>query len=110
MATATRTKAASKMTSKAAAKDSPVRRSQRFLLLQAFYKAGKKGLTAEQAGQVAGLMGTGYWKRVSDLSNSYLIDPKEDYGVYVTRKTTSGRDAVVWVISEEGKAAYKATK
>lgn len=76
------------------------------LLLAAYKAAGAKGLTAEEAGGRANLLGTGYWKRVSDLVRDGYIET-----VYVgktsfvakTRTGSSGRPALVNRITSTGR-------
>lgn len=67
----------------------------------------KKSQTSEDAGTAAGLLHTGYWKRVSDLVRAgYIVprrDPKTDR--LMMRTNTSGRKAQVWIITGQGRAA-----
>jgi hypothetical protein len=106
MATATRIKSTTKKTSKASSKDNPVRRSQRFLLLEAYVEAGKAGLTAEQAADLTGLLiGTCYWKRVSELFQEGILNDTE-----TTRMNASGREATILVVSSFGRNVFKSMK
>lgn len=43
-------------------------------MLLAFVRADEQGLTDDQAGVVAGLRFTGYWKRASDLRRAGLVE------------------------------------
>jgi len=71
--------------------------SQRDRLLSAYMTAGDRGLTDEEAGAAAGLSGSGYWKRCSDLRNLGLIAP-----LGPVRQVSSGLMAQVCVITPEG--------
>jgi hypothetical protein len=71
--------------------------SQRDRLLSAYMTAGDRGLTDEEAGVSAGLSGSGYWKRCSDLRNLGLIVP-----LGPLRQVSSGLMAQVCVITPEG--------
>lgn len=63
-------------TSKVAAAKAPrVAQSMRLL---AMYAAAGEPLSDEQAASLAGLLGTGYWKRCSDLRNAGYIYPTGD--------------------------------
>jgi hypothetical protein len=128
MATATLTRPATKqarktdkVTSKVAATDTKARKSQRILLLEAFVSAGTSGLTAEEAGDIADLLHTGYWKRVSDLLYSGMITEVpgktvtkdsfwgSPYKVRMpkTRVTSAGRSAAVFKVTAKGKDTLK---
>jgi hypothetical protein len=50
-------------------------KSQKALLLLAYQRAEESGLTDEEAGASAGLSGSGYWKRCSELRTLGLIAP-----------------------------------
>jgi len=71
--------------------------SQRDRLLNAYMVAGDRGLTDEEAGVSAGLSGSGYWKRCSDLRNLGMIAP-----LGLQRQVSSGLMAQVCVITPEG--------
>jgi hypothetical protein len=71
--------------------------SQRDRLLRAYMIAGDRGLTDEEAGVSAGLSGSGYWKRCSDLRNLGLIAP-----LGPLREVSSGLMAQVCAITPEG--------
>lgn len=61
-------------TSKAGARDVAIRAgSQKARLLRAYELAGAHGLTDEEAGYVAHMEQTGYWKRCSELRAAGLI-------------------------------------
>lgn len=63
-------------TSKAGAREVAIRAgSQKARLLRAYALAGPHGLTDEEAGYVAHMEGTGYWKRCSELRAAGLIAP-----------------------------------
>jgi hypothetical protein len=71
--------------------------SQRDRLLSAYMTAGDRGLTDEEAGVSAGLAGSGYWKRCSDLRSLGLIVPLGSL-----RRVSSGLMAQVCVITLDG--------
>lgn len=102
-------------TSTAAALRAPGRRgSQRVRIGQAFYAAGDDGLTDEAAAIAAGIPPqSSPWKRCGELrefgylqSLASLCDCDDPVGV--TRKTTMGSDAVVWVMDAAARAAWDA--
>ena len=87
-------------TSAAAAKNVMANRrvTQLEALLRA-YEANWKGLTDEEAGTIAckTVVASGYWKRSADLRSLGLIMPTR-----TTRKTSSGCNAMVCVITQDG--------
>ena len=87
-------------TSIAAAKNVMVKRraTQLETLLRA-YEANWKGLTDEEAGVIASATtpSNGYWKRSADLRTMGLI-----MATKTTRKTFSGCNAMVCVITQDG--------
>lgn len=84
----------------------------------------QRSLTSEEAAERAGLLGTGYWKRVSDLFNEGLITERTQpnvpngHPVYFTtsgkyavmRLNHSGKHALVWKITDKGRAAVREIK
>jgi hypothetical protein len=75
--------------------------SMKFRLLEQF---AKKSMTSEEAGEAAGLLHTGYWKRVSDLARHHIITPRfTASGKPMLRITSSGRKAQVWQITDAGR-------
>lgn len=62
------------------------------------YAAAPYGLTDEAAAQAAGL-GSGAWKRCSDLRREGAIIPMEIDGEIVTRPASTGRMQIVCVIA-----------
>jgi len=76
--------------------------SQRAQLLRCFAEAGEEGLTAYEAGVVAGLLHVGYWKRVSDLMNAGLIEKTGG-----SRLVGTGKWQMVLVITEAGESALR---
>lgn len=112
------------ITSKAAAATVKTLTQKERLLLEFAQRSG----TAEEAGERAGLLHTGYWKRVSDLVREGLItertqgnrpsDPSLVYVVYrdgkaayaMMRPQRSGKNALVWKITERGRVAARALK
>lgn len=74
------------------------------LAMRLLAEFAKKSMTAEMAGIAAGLLGTGYWKRVSDLKrDGYLIERRGPDGCEMRWPTTSGRHGVVLKITESGR-------
>jgi len=63
------------------------------------YEANWKGLTDEEAGIIASetVASNGYWKRSADLRTMGFIMPSR-----TTRKTSSGCNAMVCVITQDG--------
>ena len=94
------------ITSLIAAKDNGIRASQRDLLLAAYRKAGRDGLTPEQAATNVGLrnLGTCYWKRVSELKQKGLITPIMNRGHAVTKISRQGRPTMLYKITPTGRA------
>lgn len=84
------------ITSRLAARTVTAAASQRASLLSAYRAAGCKGLTDEEAARAAGLLGTGYWKRCSDLRGLGCIVATGDM-----REQTSGRLGMVCRFSKE---------
>lgn len=73
--------------------------SQKAKLLQAYADAGERGLTSEQAAEIADLMRTGYWKRASELRQDGLIAETDQ-----TRTGTAGVAQMIYVITSLGLA------
>lgn len=74
----------------ALAKGRDKRRSDCDRLLAEYGRAGARGLTDQEAASRAGLTGTGFWKRCSDLRASRAIVPTGE-----TRVGPSGRATMV---------------
>lgn len=70
--------------------------------LLAVYAQHPDGLTADEAGELAGLLRTGYWKRCSDLASEGLIRPLMRDGQPVLRKGHAGSDQQVRIITDLG--------
>ena len=70
------------------------RHSQRQRILAAIRAAGADGLTYEEAGDAAGVKNA--WRRVSDLLQLQLIEPRHDAHGDVTRTLSSGRAGRVY--------------
>lgn len=82
--------------SKSVAKRAP---SQRLRLLQAFEFAGERGFTDEQAAHYAGLLGSCYWRRCTDLrAEGYVAQPDGE----PVRKGTAGVSRIICVITQDG--------
>lgn len=81
--------------------------TQKRLLLAEFAAAPRDGYTADEVGRAAGLLHTGYWKRVSDLKRDGLIAPLRRDGKPVTRLGRSGSLQSVLVITPRGVAALR---
>jgi hypothetical protein len=75
-------------------------------LLKAYANA-PMGLTDEEAGLIADLSHTGYWKRCSDLRNLGYIATLVIAGHEVTRATSCGVQSIVCWITEEGEQRLK---
>jgi hypothetical protein len=72
----------------AAAASGPSRESQRRKLLRAYAGAGPAGLTADEAGEITGLVDVpncNYWHRCSDLREQGLIEWDGDRKRYSSR-------------------------
>lgn len=90
-------------TSKAAAK-SVKPYAYCMLLLSQF---ARRSSTAEAASIGAGSI-PGYWKRVSDLRNAGYIRVRVDrHGKAMKDRQRSGRMALVWQITDEGREALR---
>lgn len=72
--------------------------------LLAVYAEHPEGLTADEAGMLAMLLHTGYWKRCSDLAREGLIAPLFADGAPVTRKGGAGSVQQVRVITALGRS------
>jgi len=95
------------VTSKIAAKTVKTQPYKNLLLLE----FAQKSQTSEEAAEKAGLLHTGYWKRVSDLFNARLIRPRlKSNGDLMTRTGLSGKEQTVWIITEEGRNAVREIK
>lgn len=95
------------ITSKMAA-DSVSPKSYMMRLLEQF---AKKSQTSEMAADKADLLGIGYWKRVSDLRRVGWITVRTDFrGAPMTWVNESGRKALVWKITDEGREALRRYK
>lgn len=77
--------------------------TQRIRLLVEFEQAGIIGLTDEEAGELAGLAMSCYWKRCGELRRDGLIEfiPETEQGAY--RKGTAGVARRVSVITTAGR-------
>lgn len=73
--------------------------TQKIRLLQAFNYAGARGFTDEQAAHYAGLLGTCYWRRCTDLRAEGLIAQPEGRPV---RKGTSNVARIISEITQDG--------
>jgi len=81
--------------------------SHKFRLLVEYAGAvDRNGLTDAEAAARAYLLGTGYWKRCSDLRNDGFIAPLHDAsGNVVVRYTANGDANMVCAITDKGLAA-----
>jgi hypothetical protein len=77
--------------------------SQLHRLLDAYASTVKTGLTDEDAATDAGLLGSCYWKRASELRRYALIAPVLNNGKPVTRKGSAGTPRRVCVITAAGR-------
>ena len=75
--------------------------SQQHKLLLAF-GSRPMGLIAEEAGEIAGLSETGYWKRISELQRAGLIED-----TFATRQASTGSDQRVLALTAKGKRAIR---
>ncbi|AKF14904.1 hypothetical protein AVT46_gp43 [Mycobacterium phage MOOREtheMARYer] len=71
------------------------------------YAGHPGGLTAEKAGEYAGLDAYAASKRNSDLRRLGMIDPMMDGAEVVKRENSSGRRAVVYRINATGREAIR---
>lgn len=71
--------------------------------LLSVYASHPSGLTADEAGRLAGLLHTGYWKRCSDLARDGLIEPLLVDGHPMHRRGIAGSDQQVRVITRLGR-------
>lgn len=90
-------------TSKAAARSNAVRAGgQQAILLRAYYKAGARGLTSEEAGEASGILiskpRSCYWKRVSEMRQNGLLEVTDE-----TRESSSGEAQRVLRITAAGR-------
>lgn len=123
MTTATLSRTSDPITSKIAGKTVDTLPMKERLLLEYV----QKSMTSEEAAERAGLLDRGYWKRVSDLVNAGMLTertqsnvPKDfpEYRIYrngkplfaVLRQQRSGKHAIVWQITDKGRAAARALK
>lgn len=96
--------------------------SQKQALLLEFVS---KSMTGEEAAERAGLLDVGYWKRISDLANAGMIKERTQKNkpstgplhvvrpagsFLVMRQQKSGKYAIVWQITDKGRAEAKAIK
>lgn len=80
--------------------------SQKHALLMEVYRHG--ALTADEAGNAADLLHTGYWKRISDLLNEGLLEPVLDSSGYpLTRPGRSGSGQRVLQVTDRGREALR---
>lgn len=92
-------------TSKDGARSVAVRAGgQQVLLLKAYYDAGAKGLTSEEAGVASGILvqkpRACYWKRVSEMRQNGLLEVTDS-----TRLSSSGEAQRVLRITDAGRRA-----
>lgn len=73
--------------------------TQQLRLLAAYFGAGRRGLTDEQAATAAGLTGSCYWKRCGELRRDALIEFTGE-----KRQGTAGVQRNVSVITLKGDA------
>lgn len=95
------------ITSKMAA-DSVKPKPYMMRLLEQF---AKRSQTSEMAAERADLLHIGYWKRVSDLRRAGWITVRTDLkGTPLMWFNASGRRALVWKITDEGREALRTYK
>jgi hypothetical protein len=88
-------------TSKDAARMAPIKRgTDRYKMLAAYARAPIMGLTDDEAGALAGVVGYNCRRRASELRTKRLIAPTG-----ITRTTESGAQAQVCSITDRGMAA-----
>lgn len=125
MTTTTLARATDPITSKIAGATAKTLTQKQSLLLEFVGKS----MTGEEAAERAGLLGVGYWKRVSDLQQEGSITERlqanlprnhpisrvwsvasQGYAYVVMRLQKSGKHAIVWQITDKGRAEAKAIK
>ena len=95
-------------TSKAASRSSAVRAGgQQVVLLRAYYRAGERGLTSEEAGEASGILiskpRSCYWKRVSEMRQNGLLEVTDE-----TRQSSCGEAQRVLRITAAGRRVVDA--
>lgn len=78
--------------------------NQRHAMLSGFSQAGVKGVTAEQAAELAGVsMRSCFWKRASELRKRDFLEPVLHRGEQEFRKSSADGFQGVWKITPAGR-------